>query len=874
MRNRPLSTRRWRPLRAASLALALTIGGLAALGLSPAAPAGASSVSVSCTAGTLGTSGVLDIGVSGSPAPSVGLTVATAGGDYVVTLDDGTTSTPVCTGQSLPDSGSSGFPQVEVTGPAPVPTTFEPGTASGVTFTGESSAPNTLDLSGESSTSFTGLTVAMPSSASCPNGGQLTGTGNTAIDDCFSNVGTVVGSASVSTTFEPDPAVTATPSAVPLFVGGTGTVGNVLDLSSVASPDASGLTVGGPTVSMGADTAAGPGTVTAEVGTNTVTFANFYGVNEVQGSSTLGTDFQPGTASPEVTFVGAPGPTNTLDLTSESSANFTRLTVSMPGASSTCSGTGALTGTGFASIGDCFSNVGNVLGSSSVSTTFQPSSGGTARFVGQSGSDTLDLSHAPSSVTLNLGLSGPQVTGGAGTLTLVPGTISTVIGAPNNDTFLGGPGNLTLIGGEGTDWLQAGSGTDVLIAGSGPTTLVGGTGYDTMTGGAGADRFIPGTGGGKITDTAGVGTLDYSKSSAPVDVNASTSPYTTPSGVDVPPETATGGGGAPEALVGIAQFVGSASGGTTFLAPATAGLTFEGQGPGNTLDLPTAPRGIMVKPNGDSPSSPGSVSGLIGGTDTFSGFQTFVGSAQGGTTFLAPATAGLTFEGQGPGNTLDLPTAPRGIMVKPNGDSPSSPGSVSGLIGGTDTFSGFQTFVGGPRGMTSFVPSATGGLAFHGEGPSNVLDLSSVPARATLVVNGDTLTSPGIIGHLSASGGAPSSDPFSGIQSFVGYSGTAFTSANVATVIAGRPFSLRVTTTGSPTPKLSEEGRLPTGVKFLDLSTGTARLYGTPTSAGGTPAVGTFRFVITASFGIGKGRKVLTQRFTLTVSRGSPGSPG
>ena len=96
----------------------------------------------------------------------------------------------------------------------------------------------------------------------------------------------------------------------------------------------------------------------------------------------------------------------------------------------------------------------------------------------------------------------------------------------------------------------------------------------------------------------------------------------------------------------------------------------------------------------------GTVSGLSsGGTDVFSDISTVVGSSAGSTTFRAGSGGGFTFTGQGSDNTLDLSSAPSGTSISVNGDSSTSPGTVTGLspgLGGSmsDSFAGIQTFTG------------------------------------------------------------------------------------------------------------------------------------------------------------------------------------
>ncbi|MFT3792786.1 MAG: Ig-like domain repeat protein [Rudaea sp.] len=88
------------------------------------------------------------------------------------------------------------------------------------------------------------------------------------------------------------------------------------------------------------------------------------------------------------------------------------------------------------------------------------------------------------------------------------------------------------------------------------------------------------------------------------------------------------------------------------------------------------------------------------------------------------------------------------------------------------------------------------------------------------------------------------------------------TSADNAAFAIGTAGTFTVTTTGTPTPAISETGALPTGVTFTDNGDGTAVLSGTP--ALGT--VGTYPLVFKAANGIAPDA---TQNFTLTVGKGS-----
>jgi hypothetical protein len=86
----------------------------------------------------------------------------------------------------------------------------------------------------------------------------------------------------------------------------------------------------------------------------------------------------------------------------------------------------------------------------------------------------------------------------------------------------------------------------------------------------------------------------------------------------------------------------------------------------------------------------------------------------------------------------------------------------------------------------------------------------------------------------------------------------AITSADSTTFSAGSAGTFTVTTTGTPTPDLSESGSLPSGVTFNDNENGTATLSGTPTSNG------SYALTITADNGVNPNA---TQTFTLTVDQ-------
>jgi hypothetical protein len=93
-------------------------------------------------------------------------------------------------------------------------------------------------------------------------------------------------------------------------------------------------------------------------------------------------------------------------------------------------------------------------------------------------------------------------------------------------------------------------------------------------------------------------------------------------------------------------------------------------------------------------------------------------------------------------------------------------------------------------------------------------------------------------------------------------SSRSITSADSATSTAGQPFSFTAMTVGHPVPSLSEKGKLPKHVTFVDNHNGSATISGTATK------VGRYHLKITATFGTGKTKNFVTQTFTLTVTPG------
>jgi hypothetical protein len=92
----------------------------------------------------------------------------------------------------------------------------------------------------------------------------------------------------------------------------------------------------------------------------------------------------------------------------------------------------------------------------------------------------------------------------------------------------------------------------------------------------------------------------------------------------------------------------------------------------------------------------------------------------------------------------------------------------------------------------------------------------------------------------------------------------AITSASNVTATNGSAFSFTVTTTGTPWPKLSKNGALPRGLAFGN-EFRSALIYGTPATRSSGRV---YHLTISATFGQGLTKQVVTQAFTLTVDPG------
>jgi Ca2+-binding RTX toxin-like protein len=119
--------------------------------------------------------------------------------------------------------------------------------------------------------------------------------------------------------------------------------------------------------------------------------------------------------------------------------------------------------------------------------------------------DTASYASAPAGVRIDLRITAPQNTLGAGidTITGIENLIGSafadrLIGDGGNNRIVAGAGNDVVIAGDGIDHVEGGDGNDALFGEAGNDTLLGGPGADWLDGGAGNDTLDGGPG----TDTA------------------------------------------------------------------------------------------------------------------------------------------------------------------------------------------------------------------------------------------------------------------------------------------------------------------------------------------------------------------------------------
>jgi len=121
---------------------------------------------------------------------------------------------------------------------------------------------------------------------------------------------------------------------------------------------------------------------------------------------------------------------------------------------------------------------------------------------GGSGLDFASYLLSADSVTVRLGIAGPQFISASQGNDLLQG-IEGVVGSQQNDLIFGNAGDNFLVGALGDDRIVGGAGNDTLLGGLGNDTLGGGTGEDALFGEAGNDDLYGGAMGDTIRGGSG-----------------------------------------------------------------------------------------------------------------------------------------------------------------------------------------------------------------------------------------------------------------------------------------------------------------------------------------------------------------------------------
>ena len=136
-------------------------------------------------------------------------------------------------------------------------------------------------------------------------------------------------------------------------------------------------------------------------------------------------------------------------------------------------------------------------------------------------------------------------------------------------------------------------------------------------------------------------------------------------------------------------------------------------------------------------------------------------------------------------------------------------------------------------------------LSETGQLPAGITFIDNQDGTATLAGTPAVGTSKIYAINIAANNGvgAPTTQAFTlSVNSTV-----AITSGSATTFTVGSAGFFSITTMGSPAPSLTQTGKLPTGVTFVDNGNGTATLSGTPAAG----AANSYLLAITASNGVG-----------------------
>ncbi|MBV9995834.1 MAG: VCBS repeat-containing protein [Caulobacteraceae bacterium] len=293
---------------------------------------------------------------------------------------------------------------------------------------------------------------------------------------------------------------------------------------------------------------------------------------------------------------------------------------------------------------------------------------------GGGGVDTVSYAAAGAGVTVSLGVSGPQNTGGSGTDTLA--NFENLTGSAFNDTLAGNAGDNVLDGGGGVDtvsYAAASAGVTVSLAISGPQNT-GGAGTDTLanfedlTGSAFNDTLAGDAGDNVLDGGGGVDTVSYAAAGAGVTVSLA---------VSGPQNT---GGAGTDTLANFENLTGSAFNDT--LAGNAGDNVLDGGGGVDTVSYAAASAGVTVSLAISGPQNTGAA-----GNDTLLNVENLTGSAFNDT--LGGSAGDNVLDGGGGVDTVSYAAAGAGVNVNLANSGPQNTGG-----GGTDTLTNFENLTG------------------------------------------------------------------------------------------------------------------------------------------------------------------------------------
>ncbi len=386
-----------------------------------------------------------------------------------------------------------------------------------------------------------------------------------------------------------------------------------------------------------------------------------------------------------------------------------------------------------------------------------------------------------------------DITGGGGADIIVANA------AANNINGGGGTSNTVHYGGSGAGVIVNLSGASVTIGGTTVASMTGAnatgsashaagdtyTAIQNVTGSTSADIFIGGIAANAFTGNGGSDTVSYTSSATAVTVNLSTgSVNPTAGGAALAAGTGRGGDAEGDTYSGISNVTGSTLGGDEFFAHNTLAGTFDGNGglhdrvnyTGFTSNLTI---NLSDKTVAGVAAGKGSV-GKAAGQDTYIGIHDATGGS-GNDVFIAGSAANA-FNGGTGSNTVNYAASDAGVIVNLAADTRGglttmTGGGAAGSYAIGDTYINIQNVVGSSFDDIFYASAATGAAAnkFDG-GVSDATSHNRVSyeaATADVLINlaGSAATLNGTsVGALSGAGGALG-DTYANIQDVAGGSG-------------------------------------------------------------------------------------------------------